>query len=62
MEQAGVVYVIGLQQMGGCWLWREDFYYDYAQAEVEHRRLVERGDKGVRIFHLYLKKEDKDGL
>ena len=58
MERATVVYVIGLQEMGGCWLWRQEFYYDYAEAEAEWQRLVDSGDKGVRIFQLFLRKRE----
>jgi len=51
-----VVYVVGLQQSGGAWLWKDEFFQSEEETYAEQERLVRRGLAGVKVFHLYLKK------
>jgi len=50
------VYVLGHASYGGCWIWRESYYTDEAAAYAECDRLRAKGDKTVKVFHLYLTK------
>lgn len=45
------IYVIGLQQMGGCWMANGDFYSTFEEAEQE----AKRRDCNEKVFTLYLK-------
>ena len=61
-------YVIGVQQMGGCWLWNERCYETMEAAERELKRLYDRDEEyakkhdvpvshgGVKIFTLFAEK------
>lgn len=58
------VYVIGLPQSGGAWVWRDEYYTDFKECHDEVLRLrkprVEGGKEGTeQVFELHLHKETK---